>query len=596
MPQICRQCSRANPAEATYCYFDGVLLHRAPDGVVAAGSINFGARAFSTPFVFPSGKICRSFNELVQVCSRAPAEALDVLRQGYLENFLSSQGRADLAHAARQAIRAPSAEQGLDEFLSRLPGNALSPPALRVHPPEIDLGVVKVGEDRRFELIVRNDGMGLLRGTVTSGASWLLLGEAPGVRQKLFEVRGQTALPVRLRGKSLRAYPRPQKAEISFDTNGGRSLVTVQVQVPVQPFPHGALAGALSPRQLAEKAKAQPNEAAALIESGAVARWYEANGWTYPVQGPTASGKAAVQQLFEALGLVRAPKVTLATRSVRLSGAPGASTEKFIEVFTEERRAVVAHAISDQSWLQVRRTAYNGRLARIPLIVPVIPHEPGVTLRCEVTVTANGNQRFRVPVSLVIGANDDEVYDAVVIEEPPLVEAPLEDLPPPTEADWHQVTAPAPVVEEAPAALAPPAVLPVFRPERGRWRALVPLLLLLGGLVLAIGRDLWWRSPSPGWPELIATPAEGPVTGGELTLIGRVYHPLAGEDLTLLPPEGVLVVDGFPTQSVASTKDGPYGVATWHLRTGTKPGPVRIMVMTNTGAMAGLTVTVRPRQ
>src|SRR5207247_1881855 len=108
-----------------------------------------------------------------------------------------------------------------------------------------------------------------------------------------------------------------------LETSGGTVAVPVHVRVPVKPFPEGSLAGAITPRQLAEKAKANTAAAAVLIESGAVARWYESNGWTYPVQGPAASGLAAVQQLFEALGLVKSPKVELSESSVSLNGEPG---------------------------------------------------------------------------------------------------------------------------------------------------------------------------------------------------------------------------------------------------------------------------------
>ena len=149
--------------------------------------------------------------------------------------------------------------------------------------------------------------------------------------------------------------------------------MTVRVQVPVRPFPEGVLAGALSPRQLAEKAHEAPKEAAALIESGAVARWYAANGWTYPVFGPTAAGPAAVQQLFEALGLVQPPRVELSEDAVRLQGRPGETVEYVLAVVTQENRAAVAHGTSDQPWLQVGPTVFRGRTAFLPLSVAPCP-------------------------------------------------------------------------------------------------------------------------------------------------------------------------------------------------------------------------------
>ncbi len=44
----------------------------------------------------------------------------------------------------------------------------------------------------------------------------------------------------------------------------------------------------------------------------------------------------------------------------------------------------------------------EGRTARIPLRVPSIPDLPGVALRGQVHVTANGNQCFIVEVTLVV--------------------------------------------------------------------------------------------------------------------------------------------------------------------------------------------------
>ena len=85
---------------------------------------------------------------------------------------------------------------------------------------------------------------------------------------------------MRVVGKRLRAYGPPQKAELSIESNGGNFLLPVEVRVPVKPFPEGILSGAISPRQLAEKAKPHPKEAAVLLENGAVERWYAANGWT----------------------------------------------------------------------------------------------------------------------------------------------------------------------------------------------------------------------------------------------------------------------------------------------------------------------------
>src|SRR5690349_11144716 len=103
MPLVCRICSRANPADALYCYHDGVALN---NHAGASGPVAIGARAFHNPFVFPSGRSCRTFDELVLACEANWSEAEELLRQGWLEGFLGGLGRADLARAARQAAQA----------------------------------------------------------------------------------------------------------------------------------------------------------------------------------------------------------------------------------------------------------------------------------------------------------------------------------------------------------------------------------------------------------------------------------------------------------------------------------------------------------
>src|SRR5262249_8970829 len=192
---------------------------------------------------------------------------------------------------------------GLDQLLDKLPSQVLQKPRLVAEPSEINLGQLQVGVDRQFDLHLANQGMRLLYGSVVSDCKWLTLGEPPRNGQKLFQVGGAGALHAEVRGGHLRAGNKPLEGHLVIESNGGQATVTVRVDVPVKPFPGGVLGGAISPRQIAEKAKAQPKEAAPLFERGQVAGWFKENGWTYPVQGPSASGLGAVQLFFEALGL-----------------------------------------------------------------------------------------------------------------------------------------------------------------------------------------------------------------------------------------------------------------------------------------------------
>jgi hypothetical protein len=396
MPLVCRVCSRLNPDPARYCFHDGAALHGAQEGPIAVGE-----RPFLTPFVFPSGKSCRTFNELLLACEADWPAGRDMLRQGFFESFFGGLGRADLALAARQAGGEPDGDDGLDRLLAALPGER-RPPVLVVEPREVHLGQVRRGEDRRFKLRLQNEGMGLLAGAVQSEAPWLAVGEGAGVASKVFRCRNELALDVHVHGKALRAHPRPQEGRLVVTGNGGVFAVVVRVEVPLTPYPAGVLAGALTPRQLAEKARAAPRDAAPLFESGAVARWYEANGWTYPVQGPAASGMAAVQQFFEALGLTHPPRVQLSQTHVQLSGPAGGSAEAFLFVESSENRPVYAHAVSETPWLHAGRAKGHGNTVKIHLRVPTVPALPGEKLQGKALVTANGNQRFTVEVTLAV--------------------------------------------------------------------------------------------------------------------------------------------------------------------------------------------------
>lgn len=397
MPLLCARCSRANPADAQYCYFDGVAL----SGASAARATPVGLKAFTAPFTLPSGKQCQNFDQLAIGCQENWAGAVEALKQGYLEKFMVGQGRADLALAAREAARYPNHDRGLDQFLGKLPSQALKEPKLVVEPADLNLGKLQIGASKSTALQLRNQGMRLIYGSVSiQNAPWLSLGT--GASQKLFQFGSELSIPVTLQGKRLRASNKPLEGKLLVDTNAGMHTIAVRAEVPVKPFPSGCLAGARSPRQVAEKAKAHPKEAGPLFENGGVARWYRENGWTYPVKGAAASGLGAVQQFFEALGLTPPPRVEVNQETVKLQGQPGQQLRHTLEIKAHEKRPIYAHGAANQPWLEVGRARLNGRVATIPITVANVPSREGETLSAKVTITANGNQRFVIPVTLTI--------------------------------------------------------------------------------------------------------------------------------------------------------------------------------------------------
>jgi hypothetical protein len=397
MVLTCNQCRRANPANAIYCHFDGFVLAGRGGGPLPAGS-----QRFRTPFVLPSGRTCRCFDELALGCDAEWEAARDLLENGTLERFLGVIGRGDLALCARSAAKFPDSDRGLHQLLSALPGTAFEPPRLSVNPTEIHLGKLRVCEDRAFEIRLENKGIGLVFGTVACAEGvWLAVGEHPGAA-KNFQCRDETSLTVRVRGDRLRAESKPLHALLVIESNGGGATVSVRADVPITPIHDGLFAGCRSPRQVAERARTDPKAAATHFQSGAIARWYECNGWTYPVQGQVAAGLGAVQQFFEALGLTTPPKVETCTSLVDLAGEPGQPLEELFEIHTNEKRPVYAHATSNVPWLRPGAPRLNGRSASIPLYVPAIPDRPGETLDAKLTVHANGHQRFVIPVKLRI--------------------------------------------------------------------------------------------------------------------------------------------------------------------------------------------------
>jgi hypothetical protein len=478
MGQTCAKCSRVNPVDAAYCYHDGAVLagHSRNGGPVAVG-----AAPFVSPFVFPSGRQCRSFDELALACQQDWGAARGLLEEGFFESFLGAIGRADLAQAAREAARFPDHDRGLDQLLGKLPSSVVEAPRLFVNPQEVSLGTLKVGQDQRCELHLENRGMRLLYGSATcEDCDWLALGDAPGAPEKLFQFGAETTIPILVKGKRLRAGNKPLEGKLSVESNGGAVTVFVRAEVPPKPYPDGLLKGALTPRQVAEKAKAAPKEAAVYFEKGAVAEWYKSNGWTYPVQGPSASGLGAVQQFFEALGLTPPPKVNISERSVRLEATAGATIRHVLEIKSDEKRPVYAHGTSNAPWLEVGRAKLNGRVATIPIVVAHVPDRAGETLTCKVTVQANGNQRFVIPVTLVIGGNFN--FD----KAEPVVEVLAAEPPPKKKASR---------VEAEPKEAFVPLIKAPRRRERFSAAHLLPVALLLLALVAVMAVDFFSNAP-----------------------------------------------------------------------------------------------------
>src|SRR5207237_905358 len=115
-----------------------------------------------------------------------------------------------------------------------------------------------------------------------------------------------------------------------------------------------------SPRAMAERMRTHPKPAVPFLESGEIARWFEINGWTYPVTDPTAHGVAAVQQFFEGMGLSKPPVVQLTTTEVSQVCQPGEIVQGQLALRTSARKWIYAHAESDAPWLRLAEQNVSG--------------------------------------------------------------------------------------------------------------------------------------------------------------------------------------------------------------------------------------------
>lgn len=392
----CPRCSRINPAHAVFCYHDGTSL-----GVTIAPHASPAQQRFPMPFVFPSGKTCHTFDELVLACNSEWRDARDLLRDGAFGYFLNGVGRADLARVAMQARNSADRDGALNELLRRMPSTVLKAAKVTVSPASVNLGQVVPGKDVLIELTLHNEGMGLLSGSVVSLTDWLFLGQpnAPDSK-KLFQFLHETTIPFHIPAKRLRASSRPFEGQLLVETQGSQVAVPVTFSVPIRPFPDGVLAGARTPREIAEKAKEKPTEAGEAFASGAVQRWYAVNGWDYPVREAPASGVAAVQQFFEALGLTKPPKVVVNRRELFLSGRPGEQVAATVQLCTEEKKPVWVAVTSNADWLDIREVDYDKRTATVHLGASRVPARSGQLLEAQVTLTTNGRVRYGVTVRL----------------------------------------------------------------------------------------------------------------------------------------------------------------------------------------------------
>lgn len=124
------------------------------------------------PFVFRSGAVANTSEELVALCDRFWAEAREHLAGGAFDRWFQARNRHDLVAKAKSARLEPDTDAALEAFLRRL-NPRLPPPRLRVEPSTVSFGRATRGKKPVRRLVVRNEGRGYGQMSLSASVSWI---------------------------------------------------------------------------------------------------------------------------------------------------------------------------------------------------------------------------------------------------------------------------------------------------------------------------------------------------------------------------------------------------------------------------------------
>ncbi len=393
----CPECRRTNPGQAAYCYYDGYLLK----GQKGKDQRNRLAKEFR----FPSGRKCRTFDELAEGCQVEWKQACDLLKNGSFNKFFESIGRVDLAVASEEAQAEADLDIGLTNFLDALPVTRKRLPKLDLSPRRIHLGKMQAGNSRKVYVKVQNQGKGTLQGNLSVGtedSEWVRVGDGSGNGKFPIKTSGEQKIPVVIDTKGLSAA-KGYTAKLRVITNGGVVEIPVGMDITAMPFPRKPFQGARNPREMAQRMKKNPKAAAIFLENGELSRWFSINGWKYPVPGTPATGVAGVQQFFEAMGLVKPPKLKISQSAVKLVCFVPDKPRVKISISAPEKKYVYANVSADVQWLNILTPTISGA-RQTSFLVEIDPHYlPRQSVADgTISVRANGGQKFKVKVRVDI--------------------------------------------------------------------------------------------------------------------------------------------------------------------------------------------------
>ncbi len=395
---ICPRCKHVNPQYAIYCHYDGVVLQAHQEAAV---------HRLPNEFIFPSGRRCKTFDELAQGCQEEWTAARDLLTRGVFAQYFRAARRADLVRAAEDAKAQANPDIALTTFLISLPGARTHSPKLDLTPRRILLGALLVGETKTVPLTVTNRGPGMLQGTitVTEGQDWLSLSDSKPLHEVDVATMREQTVRLTIRTKGI-AAGQTYGAKLTVVTNGGIVEVPLRMELAAQPFAKPPFQGVRTQRDFAERMRLQPKAAVPILESGEVQRWFELNGWTYPVAGKQIKGVGGVQQFFEGMGLSKPPVVQLSQKEFRFTCKYPDTVRGQVTLSTDVKKWVYADVKSDSPWLKALMPQVSGaQQATVPFEIDTAAWTGGTIGEGRLTLTANGGQKFVVKSTVeVLGA------------------------------------------------------------------------------------------------------------------------------------------------------------------------------------------------
>src|SRR5262249_10280923 len=316
--------------------------------------------------------------------------------------YFAQLGRHDLARTATENQTQTDPDIALHSFLGQLPATQVQGPRLDLNPRRLLVGGVRPGEQRRVQLTVTNQGKGLLQGktAVAAGGQWLKIADSDNAVESALKTARSQQIHLHVDARGLTA-PQTYSGRLTVVTNGGISEVAVRLDVVSVPFAQAPFQGAASPRQIAERMRANPKQAVPLLENGDIARWFKTNGWTYPVAGQPAKGVAAVQQFFECMGLSKPPPLQLSEEEFRFLCTPPDIVQARVILRTTAKKRRYAQADSDTPWLRVTTPSVSGpQQTQIAFQVDSTLMDAGGLHQGTIHIVANAGQKLAVRVQV----------------------------------------------------------------------------------------------------------------------------------------------------------------------------------------------------